>query len=156
MITTATRHKAFVEIKSKKQIRYKQILERLDKPKTAKELAVELYIDRLIPSTERNYTAPRLTELDHMGLVHVVDKKRCQYTGKKVAVYRKSDGMKYKELKGLCKDCAFKCGRVENPLFEGVYQCEYATIEQITIDKYLKNAEQLSIDDLHNMKGENK
>lgn len=145
MITVATKHKAFVEIKPKKQVRYNQILERLDKPKTAKELAVELYIDRLIPTTERNYTAPRLTELERMGLVEVVGKKRCQYTGKTVAIYERTN-MKYKELKGVCKDC-LGCNKLEDPNFVGVYQCKYATKEQISIDKYIKS-KQLSMEDL--------
>lgn len=145
MITVATKHKAFAEIKSKKQIRYKQILERLDKPKTAKELAVELYIDRLIPTTERNFTAPRLTELEQMGVVEVVGKKRCQYTGKTVAIYERAN-MKYKELKGVCKDC-LGCNKLEDPNFVGVYQCKYATKEQLTIDKYIKS-KQLSMEDL--------
>ena len=55
--------------------------------KTAKEIAVELYDLELIPSTERNYTAPRLTELEKIGLVKVIDKRKCEYTGKKVAIY---------------------------------------------------------------------
>lgn len=42
---------------------------------------------KLIPSAERNYTAPRLTELERMRLVKAKDKKICQYTGKKVAIY---------------------------------------------------------------------
>lgn len=91
MITNITKQLSFFEIQPKKQVRYKQILERLDRPKTAKELAVELYIDQLIPTTERNFTAPRLTELDHMGLVEVIGKKKCQYTGKTVAIYKKSE-----------------------------------------------------------------
>ena len=53
----------------------------------AKEVAVELYELGIIPSTERNYTAPRLTELEQMGLVQVISKKKCDYTGKTVAVY---------------------------------------------------------------------
>lgn len=56
-------------------------------PKTAKEIAVELFELELIPSAERNYTAPRLTELEKMGLVKVIEKKKCQYSGKTVAVY---------------------------------------------------------------------
>ena len=48
----------------------------------------------LIPSTERNYTAPRLTELEKMGLVKAIEKKKCEYTGKTVAVYEKVGGMK--------------------------------------------------------------
>ena len=39
-----------------------------------------------------------------------------------------------KELIGVCKECKYKCGRVENPLFTGVKECEYATVEQIHKD----------------------
>ena len=89
MITAITRQLSFEDIKSKQKIRYKQILDRLcSGNKTAKEIAVELYELGYIPSTERNYTAPRLTELESMGYVKVVDKRKCQYTGKQVAVYR--------------------------------------------------------------------
>ena len=62
-ITRQTRQMSFDDIQDKAKIRYIQILNRLDKPKTAKELAVELFELGFIPSTERNYTAPRLTEL---------------------------------------------------------------------------------------------
>lgn len=88
MITQYTRQMSFEDIKPKRKIRYEQILDRLlTDPKTAKEIAVELYDLELIPSTERNYTAPRLTELEKMELVKVIDKKKCQYSGKTVAVY---------------------------------------------------------------------
>lgn len=88
MITAITRQLSFEDIKPKRKIRYEQILDRLMAGRrTAKEVAVELFDLRLIPSTERNYTAPRLTELEQMGLVRVVDKTKCEYTGKTVAVY---------------------------------------------------------------------
>lgn len=88
MITKQTKQLSFDDIKPKRKIRYEQILERLlTGVKTAKEVAVELYELGLIPSTERNYTAPRLTELEQMGLVQVISKKKCDYTGKTVAVY---------------------------------------------------------------------
>lgn len=88
MITCETRQKSLEEIKPKRKIRYKEILDRLmTGTKTAKEIAVELFDLGIIPSTERNYTAPRLTELEKMGLVKVIDKRKCEYTGKKVAVY---------------------------------------------------------------------
>ncbi len=86
-ITYETRQMSFDDIKEKQKIRYIQILNRLDKPKTAKEIAVEMFDLGLIPSTERNYTAPRLTELEKMGYVRAIDKKKCEYTGKTVAVY---------------------------------------------------------------------
>lgn len=91
VITIQTRQMSFEDIQLKKKIRYEQVLSRLDKPKTAKEIAVELFELGLIPSTERNYTQPRLTELCKKGIVRVVDKKKCQYTGKTVAVYERVD-----------------------------------------------------------------
>lgn len=88
ILTMETRQLSFEDIKPKKKIRYEQILDRLmTGPKTAKQIAVELYELGLISSTERNYTAPRLTELEKMGLVKSVDKVKCEYTGKTVAVY---------------------------------------------------------------------
>lgn len=88
MITKITRQLSFEDIKPKRKIRYEQILDRLmTGTKTAKEIAVELYYLEFIPSTERNYTAPRLTELESMNLVRVIDKVKCNYTGKTVAVY---------------------------------------------------------------------
>ena len=89
MITQQTRQMSFEDIKTKRKTRYEQILDRLmTGVKTAKEIAVELYELELIPNTERNYTAPRLTELEEMELVEVIDKKKCEYSGKTVAVYK--------------------------------------------------------------------
>ena len=42
---------------------------------------------RYIPTTERNFTAPRLTELVKKGEVEIVGQKKCIYTGKTVSVY---------------------------------------------------------------------
>lgn len=87
--TMQTRQLSFTDIQDKKKKRYEQILHRLQgREMTAKEIAVEMYELEMIPSTERNYTAPRLTELEQMGMVQVVGKKKCDYTGKMVAVYR--------------------------------------------------------------------
>lgn len=89
MITEQTRQMSFEDIKKKAPIRYDQILDRLDTPKTAKEIAHELYELELIPSNERNYTSPRLTELRKMGVVKVIGKKKCRWTGKMVALFAK-------------------------------------------------------------------
>ena len=90
-ITSETRQLSFNDIQLKTKVRYEQILDRLNKPKTAKEIAVELFELGVIPSTERNYTAPRLTELENKGIVQVIGKKKCKYTGKMVAVYQKTE-----------------------------------------------------------------
>lgn len=69
--------------------RYRQILEILTVPLTAKEVAVCMHEHGYIPNSERNFSAPRLTELERKGIVEVVGKKKCQYTGKTVSVYAK-------------------------------------------------------------------
>ena len=72
-----------------KRLRYKQIIEILTggKEMTAKEIAVEMCNRGYIPTSERNFTAPRLTELSQKGIVEPVGKQKCTYTGKTVAVY---------------------------------------------------------------------
>lgn len=77
-----------------KQIRYKQIIEIMGimesygQPTTAKEIAATMNVKGLIPSSERNFTAPRLTELCKMGKVEPVGKERCRFTGRMVTVYK--------------------------------------------------------------------
>lgn len=70
--------------------RYKQIVEILKgypNGLTAKEIAILMYSNKQIPIPERNFTAPRLTELSKKGIVEPIGKKTCQYTRKTVAVY---------------------------------------------------------------------
>ena len=74
-----------------RQKRYSQIIECLheagDYGLTAKECAVWMMKKGYIPTSERNFTAPRLTEMAHKGIVEPIGKKVCSYTGKMVAVY---------------------------------------------------------------------
>ena len=88
MITLENRNFANLEVD--KQKRYNEILECLgDKEMTAKEIANEMYIRGLIPTNERNFTSPRLTELSIQGVVESVGKKKCMWTNKMVSVYRR-------------------------------------------------------------------
>lgn len=41
-----------------------------------------------------------------------------------------------KELIGVCKEC-LGCNKLENPLFTGVKECEYATVEQLQIEQMM-------------------
>lgn len=86
--TLETRSEAYETVDKKK--RYAQITEVLTggKEMTAKEIAVEMCNRGYIPTSERNFTAPRLTELSKEGKVEPVGKQRCTYTGKTVAVYK--------------------------------------------------------------------
>lgn len=71
-----------------KQRRYKEIMECLrEGDMTAKECAVVMMNKGYIPTSERNFVSPRLTEMSKAGLVEPVGKKKCQYTGRTVAVY---------------------------------------------------------------------
>lgn len=88
MITLETRKES--ELTVDKSKRYMQILEVLgDKEMTAKEIANEMYMRAMIPTNERNYTAPRLTELSINGVVEPIGKKKCLWTNKMVAVYKR-------------------------------------------------------------------
>lgn len=69
--------------------RYAQIIECLKEGgrQTAKEIAMMMCRKGYIPYSERNFTAPRLTELSQRGVVEAVGTKKCQWTGKTVSVY---------------------------------------------------------------------
>ena len=91
-VTPSTRAEAHETID--KQKRYRQILECLYEAKrlglaglTAKECAVMMMQKGYIPTSERNFSAPRLSEMAQEGMVEPVGKTICKYTGKKVAVY---------------------------------------------------------------------
>ena len=87
LITYDTRAEAHEQVD--KARRYFEILEILDnKEMTAKEIAVEMHKKGYIPTDERNFTAPRLTELSIKGIVEPVGKKTCEYTGKTVSIYK--------------------------------------------------------------------
>lgn len=77
-----------------KQKRYSQIIECLLEAEkgqkiglTAKECAVMMMQKGYIPTSERNFCSPRLTELGKMGKVEPIGKKVCSFTGKKVSVW---------------------------------------------------------------------
>lgn len=74
-----------------KDIRIFQVIEILDnskEPMSAKEIAVKMCRLGYTPTDERNFSAPRITELMKKGIVECVDKKICQYTGKPVGLFR--------------------------------------------------------------------
>ena len=86
--TLETRSEAHEKVDRKK--RYRQILECLTEYPylTAKECADLMWRKGYIPNNERNFTAPRLTEMCEQGTVEPIGKRVCQWTGKKVAVYQ--------------------------------------------------------------------
>ena len=82
-----TRAAAYEEVD--RETRYKQIIDCLEErgPSTAKQIAVWLCMTGQTPTSERNYTAPRLTEMCEDGLVEPIGKTKCAFTNRMVTVY---------------------------------------------------------------------
>lgn len=74
-----------------RNLRYRQIIDVLGlvypDGLTAKEIAVKMNERGDIPTSERNFTAPRLTELGERGVVEPIGKRVCRYTGRRVTVW---------------------------------------------------------------------
>jgi len=86
--TFQTRHESYETIKPKCHKRHSEILSILDgKQMTANEIAMELYNQDKTPYFERNYAAPRLTELEKDGKVRIVGKRPSKPSGRMCAIY---------------------------------------------------------------------
>lgn len=86
--TLETRTESYESVDKKK--RYSQILEIMadnKEPMSAKEISVEMYKRGFTPTSERNFSSPRITELLRNGTLDVIGKKKCKFTGKTVSVY---------------------------------------------------------------------
>lgn len=89
-ITTETRAEGYEFAKTKQAIRAEIILEILDDgPKTASEIVKELLDRGIVKYYNRNFVAPRLTELKEEGRVEVIGKRPCIMSGKNVAVWQR-------------------------------------------------------------------
>lgn len=90
IVTFETRRESYDSVDKEK--RYKQIeyiLSRFPEGLTAKEIAVQMKALGYTPTDERNFASPRLNELMKIGRVEPLNKKKkCEYTGKSVSVFR--------------------------------------------------------------------
>jgi len=88
-ITDETReesHEMILATASKRRVIILEIL--ASNEMTANEIAEVLFEKGYTPFYERNFAAPRLTELKAEGKIEVVGKKYCERTGRKIAVWR--------------------------------------------------------------------
>ena len=91
-ITEETRRESHEAVKPTAGQRRAVILNILgDREMTANEIAETLYAKGITPFYERNFAAPRLTELKAEGKVKTVGKKLCPKTGRKIAVWKRID-----------------------------------------------------------------
>lgn len=87
-ITKETRRESYSVIKPLSPSRRQLILDILsDQQMTAQDIAEALYFQGHVPKIERNFAAPRLTELEKRGKVRAIGKKICPRTGRKVAIW---------------------------------------------------------------------
>lgn len=88
-ITSETRRESYEALDAATIYRHiTGILEGSEEGMTAREIAEEMYNRHYIPYPVRQATAPRLTELERVGMVEVIGKKLDEQTDRKVAVYR--------------------------------------------------------------------
>ena len=87
-VTMQTRRESYHAVKPVTGQRCKIILEILHgRQMTAGEIAQELFNMGATPFYERNFAAPRLTELKAEGKVKTVGKRYCEKTGRNIAVW---------------------------------------------------------------------
>ena len=89
LTTLETRSEAHESVN--KNLRYSQIIECLLESRiglTAKEIAVIMMQKGYIPTSERNFVSPRITEMMESGVVEPIGKTKCEYTGRTVTVYK--------------------------------------------------------------------
>jgi len=88
-ITNTTRRESYGAVKQDAATRRRVILEILTEHggMTAREIAGELHRRGITPTDERNYAAPRLTELYKAGNVTCTSKRLCPLTKRYVAVW---------------------------------------------------------------------
>jgi len=87
-ITKETRKESYEKVDSATMCRLVLDVLSNGKPATAKEIAVILYERHLVPYPVRQAVAPRLTELESVGIVEVSGKAYDVETKRTVAVYR--------------------------------------------------------------------
>ena len=96
VVELETRHESYEGVKPQRPRRWNVIYELLeDHPEglTVKEMMIMLHSAGMLPNeNDRNFVAPRVTELVDKGLVEAIGKRQCLYTGKKVAVYAIRNG----------------------------------------------------------------
>ena len=89
-IPQQTRRESHEAAKQDAATRRRVILEILTEHRdgmTAREVSAELHRRGITPTNERNYAAPRLTELYKAGKITTARKMKCPQTGRYVAVW---------------------------------------------------------------------
>ena len=91
-ITKETRRESYENILPKVKDRARTILEVLgSRSMTVSEITDELVAEGVLPYFNRNYVAPRLTELKDMGIVEVCGRRKATRSDATEAVWRRTE-----------------------------------------------------------------
>jgi hypothetical protein len=91
-ITKATRKASYEAVQPKVKERSRQILEVLgSRSMTVSEITDELVKAGKIPYYNRNYVAPRLSELKDMGIVETCGRRKCTHSKATEAVWKRKE-----------------------------------------------------------------
>lgn len=91
--TKETRRASYEAVLPKVKERSRLILETLgDREMTVSEITDELVATHQIPYYNRNYVAPRLSELKDMGIVETCGRKKSTRSTATEAVWRRKEG----------------------------------------------------------------
>ncbi len=116
MITKETRKESLnATDKTKRYAEIKEVLSREKDGLTAREIANRL------GSNERNYTAPRCTELVDMGQLEVIGKRYDAITNRNVAVYKLKSQKIDVGILMRCENCEHGYLKKENGKLKEIY-----------------------------------
>lgn len=91
-ITKETRRESYEAVLPKVNARCRLILETLgSRAMTVNEITDELVAAKVIPYFNRNFVAPRLTELKDMGIVETCGRKKSTRSKASEAVWRRKE-----------------------------------------------------------------
>lgn len=79
---------------NKRRTQILEVLKKYPKGLSAKEVAIELYKKGEIPTSERNFTAPRITELISLGKVEVAGLTWDELTQRNVRTFKLKEAAK--------------------------------------------------------------
>lgn len=93
--TKETRHQSYDAVLPKREKRCRLILETLGgRQMTASEITEELVASGHIPYFNRNYVAPRLTEMKQMGILETVGRRKATRSDATEAVWARAQQSK--------------------------------------------------------------
>jgi hypothetical protein len=90
-VTEETRHESITELRQSGTTSHRRqlVLDTIgNAAMTAHEILTAMLSAGVVDYYDPNFVRPRLTELKELGLVETVGKRKCERTGKNVAIWR--------------------------------------------------------------------